>query len=87
MHGLVCGFPNCVGFADGTKQRIRRPGDDDVQTETFCGQHKFKDHAAPVWTDVPFDMSLIGSNHARGVYKNKYIARHGAKKQISFTRY
>lgn len=52
MHGLVFGFPKCVAFVDGTKQKTVRPLDDDTQEERYDGHHKMHCFSVLLWTDV-----------------------------------
>lgn len=39
MQRLVCGFTNFLGFVDGTKETIFRPGDADIQSDTYEWYH------------------------------------------------
>lgn len=91
MCGLVFGFPKCVGFVDGTKQAIFRPGNDEEQADTYDGHHHIHCYSVLVWTDVfgiitRLDITLIGSRHDRGIYNDcdpfKYPTQYFSSNQL-----
>lgn len=73
MHGLVPGFPLCVGFVDGAKIGRWRPVDEVEQEKVYCGHkhcHCFGvtvfNNPLGVYTKIV--ITDMGSEHDRRVY-------------------
>jgi len=72
-HGLVRGFPNCVAYADGYKQKGFRPQDEIEQERIYDGHHKFHSFGVLVWVEVHrstirLDFTIAGSTKDRGIF-------------------
>lgn len=52
VHVLICGFPNVITFADGSKQRALRLGDAREQELMYDGHHCLHAYSFLVWCDV-----------------------------------
>jgi hypothetical protein len=75
MRGILCGFPQAIGFVDGTKAKAFRPTDPKVQELRYDGHHHFHAYSVLVWCNIfgdfiLLDISLNGVDHDRMLFNN-----------------
>eukprot|EP00173_Palmaria_palmata_P005306 Plantae.Rhodophyta-Palmaria_palmata.ctg9147.p1 GENE.Plantae.Rhodophyta-Palmaria_palmata.ctg9147~~Plantae.Rhodophyta-Palmaria_palmata.ctg9147.p1 ORF type:complete len:283 (-),score=22.58 Plantae.Rhodophyta-Palmaria_palmata.ctg9147:265-1113(-) len=72
-HGLVPGFPLCVGFVDGAKLGRPRPEDEAEQERVFDGRKHCHCFPVLVWNNplgqyISIDITDLGAIHDRRFY-------------------